>query len=132
MQGWWLDVLMRGKLPGLLPDERPNGYWTCPSASIFDLYLYHAQKQGNKRRSLEVKIGMFLKNHVPGLRKREREFSKAQVSDVKNIRTKPFRDNVYDFPPLATCRKAFDEKLQQDFEWPEQSDWTEWPTDLQI
>ena len=52
---------------------------------------------------------MFLKNHVPGLRKHEREFTKTQVPDVKNIRTKPFRDNVYDFPPLATCRKAFDE-----------------------
>ena len=128
MQGWWLDTLMRGQLPGVLPDESPNGYWTCPSASIFDLYLHHAQRQGSKRRSLEVKIGMFLKNHVPGLRKHEKEFTKTQVSDVKNIRTKPFRDNVYDFPPLATCRKAFDEKLQQDFEWPEQSDWTEWPT----
>ena len=127
MQGWWLDTLMRGQLPGLLPDDSPKGYWTCPSASIFDLYLHHAQKRGIKRRSLEVKIGMFLKKHVPGLRKREKEFAKTQVPDVKNIRTKPFRDNVYDFPPLATCRKAFDEKLQQDFEWPEQSDWTEWP-----
>jgi hypothetical protein len=127
MQGWWLDTLMRGQLPGLLPDDSPNGYWTCPSASIFDSYLHHAQRQGSKRRSLEVKIGMFLKKHVPGLRKHEREFTKTQVSNVKNIRTKPFRDNVYDFPPLATCRKAFDEKLQQDFEWPEKSDWTEWP-----
>ena len=46
MQGWWLDTLMRGQLPGLLPDNSPKGYWTCPSASIFQLYLYHVQKQG--------------------------------------------------------------------------------------
>ena len=132
VQGWWLDMLMRGQLPGLLCDESPKGYWTCPSASIFDLYLHHAQSRGSKRRSLEVKIGMFLNNHVPGLRKHEKEFTKTQVSDVKNIRTKPSRDNVYDFPPLAMCRKAFDEKLQQDFEWSEKSDWTEWPTHRQI
>jgi hypothetical protein len=132
VQGWWLDMLTRGQLPGLLPDESPNGCWTCLSASIFDLYLHHAQSQGSKRRSLEVKIGMFLKKHVPGLRKREKEFIKTQVSDVKDIRTKPFRDNVYDFPPLATCRKAFDEKLQQNFEWSVKSDWTEWLTHRQI
>ena len=127
MQGWWLDTLMRGQLPGLLPDESPKGYWTCPSASIFELYLHHAQRQGSRRRSLEVQIGIFLNKHVPGLRKRE-IVNKIQVSDVKNIRTRPFRDNVYDFPPLATCRKAYAERLQQDIQWPEQSDWAEWPT----
>ena len=129
MQGWWLDTLMRGQLPGLLPDESPKGYWTCPSASILDLYLHHAQRQGSRRRSLEVQVGIFLNKHVPGLRKRE-IVNKIQVSDVKNIRTRPFRDNVYDFPPLATCRKAYAECLQQNIAWPEHSDWAEWPTNV--
>jgi hypothetical protein len=129
MQGWWLDTLMRGQLPGLLPDDSPKGYWTCPSTSIFELYIDHAQKQGIRRRSLEVQIGIFLNKHVPGLRKRER-VTKPQVSELKNICTKPFRDNVYDLPPLATCRKAYAESLQQDFEWSKQSDWTEWPTNF--
>ena len=127
MQGWWLDTLMRGQLPGLLPDESPKGYWTCPSASILDLYLHHAQRQGSRRRSLEVQVGIFLNKHVPGLCKRE-IVNKIQVSDVKNIRTRPFRDNVYDFPPLATCRNAYAECLQQNIAWPEHSDWAEWPT----
>ena len=71
LEGWWLDTLMRGQLPGLLPDESPKGYWTCASASIFDLHLDHARKQGVRRRSLEVQVGTFLRKHVPGLRKRE-------------------------------------------------------------
>ena len=37
MQGWWLDTLMRGQLPGLLPDESQKAighvprrqFWTC-------------------------------------------------------------------------------------------------------
>jgi hypothetical protein len=129
MQGWWLDTLMRGQLPGLLPDESPKGYWTCPSASIFDLYIDHAQKQGIRRRSLEVQIGIFLNKHVPGLIKREIA-TKNEVSNSAvdlNGPTELFRNNVYDFPPLATCRKAFAESLQQDIQWPGQSDWKEWP-----
>jgi hypothetical protein len=130
MQGWWLDTLMRGKLPGLLPDESPKGYCTCPSASIFDLYLDHAQKQGIRRRSLEVQIGVFLKKCVPGLRKRESATKNLPSNDPgdANCRTEHFRNNVYDFPPLAKCRKAFAESLQQEIAWPENSDWAEGPT----
>jgi hypothetical protein len=109
------------KLPGLLPDNSPKGYWTCPSASIFQLI---------RRRSLEVQIGMFLNKYVPGLRKREittRNLASNSAVD-RNRRTELFRNNVYDFPPLATCRKAYTESLQQDIEWPEQADWTGWPT----
>jgi Family of unknown function (DUF5906) len=132
MQGWWLCTLMRGALPGLLPGDSPKGYWTCPSASIFDLYIDHSQKQGIRRRSLEVQIGMFLNKHVPGLRKREIA-TKDEVSNSKidrNFRTEPFRNNVYDFPPLAKCREAFAKTLQQDIVWPEQSDWKEWPANF--
>jgi hypothetical protein len=115
MQGWWLDTLMRGDLPGLLPDESPEGCSTCFVSSIFDLYLNHAQKQGVRRRSLEVQIGIFLHKLVPGLRGRERV-------------TEDSRDYVYDFPPLATCRKAFAESLQQDIKWTVKVGWAEWPT----
>jgi hypothetical protein len=115
MQGWWLDTLMRGDLPGLLPDESPEGCSTCFVSSIFDLYLNHAQKQGVSRRSLEVQIGIFLRKLVPGLRRRERV-------------TEDSRDYVYDFPPLATCRKAFAESLQQDIKWAVKVGWAEWPT----
>ena len=127
MQGWWLDTLTRGQLPGILPHESSKGYWTCPSASIFDLYLHHAQRQGIRRRSLEVQVGIFLKEHVPGLRKRPRELTETQGSGVHNVGTERVRDNVYYFPPLATCRKAYAERLQQDIQWPEQSDWEDWP-----
>ena len=76
----------------------------------FDSYLEHAQKQGVRRRSLEVQMGIFLNKHVPGLRRRERV-------------TERLRDYVYDFPPLATCREAYAESLQQDIKWPEKAVW---------
>jgi hypothetical protein len=127
LEGWWLDTLTRGQLPGLLPDESLKGHWTCPSASIFDLYIDHAQKQGVRRRSLEVQIGTFLRKHVPGLRKRETAkestFDCSADENLHNLR--PVRTNVYDFPSLATCRKEFAESLQQEIEWLENSEWAE-------
>jgi hypothetical protein len=130
LQGWWLDTLTRGQLPGLLPDESPNGYWTCPSASIFDLYLDHAQKQGIRRRSLEVQIGTFLRKHVAELRKREITANEPALDSSvdENLRADHVRKNVYDFPPLATCRNEFAESLQQDIAWPANSEWAKWPT----
>jgi hypothetical protein len=110
MQGWWLDMLMRGELPEQLSDDGPTGIGTCFVSSIFDSYLEHAQKQGVRRRSLEVQMGIFLNKHVPGLRRRERV-------------TERLRDYVYDFPPLATCREAYAESLQQDIKWPEKAGW---------
>jgi Family of unknown function (DUF5906) len=134
LEGWWLDTLTRGQLPGLMLGESPKGYWTCPSTSIFELYFNHAQKQGIRRRSLEVQIGIFLKKHVPGLRKRESTTKEpASNSPVESrlpadLSAGHVRSNVYDFPPLATCRKAFAESLQQGITWPENSEWAEWPT----
>jgi hypothetical protein len=115
LQGWWLDTLTRGELPELLSDDGPTGIGTCFVSSIFDSYLDHAQKQGVRRRSLEVQMGIFLNKHVPELRRRERV-------------TEGLRDYVYDFPPLAACRKAYADSLQQDIKWPENASWTEGPT----
>jgi Family of unknown function (DUF5906) len=163
LEGWWLDTLTRGQLPGLMLDESPKGYWTCPSTSIFDLYLDHAQKQGIRRRSLEVQVGKFLKKYVPGLRKREsptkeptsnspvksrlpanlsagrvpglrkRESPTKEPTSNSPVKSRvpadlcPGHDrtNVYDFPPLMACRKAFAESLQQDIAWLENSEWSE-------
>ena len=69
---------------------------------------------------------------MPGLRKREIT-TKGPVFDYAadgHLRADQVRKNVYDFPPLATCRKKFAESLQQDLAWPENSEWAEWPTNF--
>jgi hypothetical protein len=30
---------------------------------------------------------------------------------------------IYEFPPLAECRAAFERQIQQKIDWPEQEDW---------
>ena len=52
-------MLMRGELPEQLSDDGPPGVGTCFVSSIFDSYIDHAQKQGVRRRSLEVQMGIF-------------------------------------------------------------------------
>ena len=94
-KAWWLDVLMRGKLP--LGCGR-----TCPTAELFDDYITHADKIGVRRRAIETQIGMFLSKHVPGLRKSE---------------------GRYEFPPLAEARAAFAKKLQHTVDWGDENEW---------
>src|SRR5262249_35574650 len=55
-QGWWLDVLRNGILPGDW-----DGTGSAPSELLFDHYVEHARKRGTSRRSIETALGIFLK-----------------------------------------------------------------------
>jgi hypothetical protein len=113
---WWMDVLISGELPWGC-DEVGQ----CPTKVLFDSYIYHARKQGVARRAIEVQIGKFLTKHVPGLRKLERRIFKV----IYKGETAGSREGrIYEFPPLAECRKAFAEKLKQEIEWDDQNAWT--------
>jgi hypothetical protein len=76
----------------------------CLKRSIFDDYLESSKRAGIKRRRIETLIGKFLADCVPGLCRRE----KRGVGPI------------YEFPPLAECRAAFDRLIQQEMEWPDQ------------
>jgi Family of unknown function (DUF5906) len=115
-KGWWLDILVSGQLP-LVKLEDHLG--CCETRHLFDHYVKHASQQGARRRAIETRIGMFLKRHVPGLIKRE--VATTEPSGFNG--TKQVMVLVYQFPPLAECRQAFSEKIQQDFAWDNQKDW---------
>ena len=57
-QGWWLDILRRGTLPGYRDDETPSN--ESPCEVLYDDYIEHAKKQGVSRRAIETQLGMFL------------------------------------------------------------------------
>jgi len=62
---------------------------------------------GIRRKRIETLIGTFLNKNVPGLRRREKRGD----------------GSIYEFPPLAKCRAAFERLIQQETDWPEQEDW---------
>jgi hypothetical protein len=97
------DHLLRsGRLPwgaGCADNE-------CPVDALFDSYVQHANRQGARRRSIETAIGSLLKKTFPTLRRVRATGSRGDD-----------RVYVYQFPPLAQCRKRFDELMQGSIDW---------------
>jgi hypothetical protein len=96
---WWLDILMRGVLPG-----DAEGVGEAPCASIYANYIEHAKARGVNRRSLETVLGQALKRFVPKVERVRRM--------VDGVRT-----YVYKFPELTACRETFSTVLSG-AEWP--------------
>jgi hypothetical protein len=109
-QGWWLETLQRGDLPG---DVDAKGI--CPVEWIYWSYLQHAEMRGSRQqRSIQTGLGMFLHKCVPGL-ERKRETFTWHYRDV--------RDYVYHFPSLNDCREAFAKHVGQPIEWGDKDAW---------
>jgi hypothetical protein len=73
---------------------------------LFDSYVNHANRQGARRRSIETAIGALLKKTFPTLRRVRATGSHCDRSRL-----------CYQFPPLAECRKRFDELIQGNVNW---------------
>jgi hypothetical protein len=97
-----LGVLMSGELPGAWHEPR-----CCPTQAVFSDYIGQADRAGIRRKRIETLVGTFLNNNVPGLRRREKRGG----------------GSIYEFPPLAECRRAFETLIQQEIDWPEEDDW---------
>ena len=102
-QAWWLDTLMRGVLPPMVPGVDQHG--TCLKTDLHQCYVRHAQLQGAHYRSIETKLGMFLRAQLePFLR------SKRHAVGLKRL-------SCYELPTLMICRMLFAEKLGQTIDW---------------
>jgi hypothetical protein len=100
-QAWWFGVLMNGELPGHMNEPR-----CCLRRGLFNHYIEETNRVGVRRKRIETLIGKFLQDYVPGLRRSDRADGP-----------------IYEFPPLADCRAAFERLIQQEIDWPEQEDW---------
>jgi hypothetical protein len=98
-KGWLLDLLRNGRLPWGCPEDNQ-----CPVDALFNTYIEHAQRQGARRRAIETALGALLNTTFPTLRR-----GRATVANG--------RAYVYRFPPLAECRKRFDELIQGRIDW---------------
>jgi hypothetical protein len=83
--GWWLDILKRGRLPHFTEDARSG---VCPGQMLYDDYILHAQKQGARRRQIETAIGIFLNQTVSGLTSSENVNTPIYLTDLQTFRLK--------------------------------------------
>jgi hypothetical protein len=112
-QAWWFQTLMKGVLP-----PKPHGVnepRVCQKDDLFERYILHTRIQGVRHRSIEVKIGMFLRKQLG-----------AELKDTRLVvGTQRFR--CYELPPLTDCRRLFAESLGQPIDWEsegwESEDW---------
>ena len=120
-QGWWIDMLMRGELPGGCdePDQ-------CPAPRLVDSYIKHAQQMG-RRRSIETKLGIFLRKMVPGLKrvKGSYDIPRRRLGEEEGGGKPGY---IYILPSLVECRAEFAKALQQDIPWPDEDEWTTAPS----
>lgn len=110
---WWFDVLARGQLP-TYPPLSPN---QCVCRYLYEDYVTHAGKTGERHRSIEVQLGQFLAKIIPGGPYRAKLTYRERGEDL--------RGTVYTFPPLSECRAAFEKALQQKYPWSEPHSWLE-------
>jgi hypothetical protein len=114
-QAWLIDLLRNGQLPG---DDAGEG--VSPSDMLFDHYIEHAKKRGYSRRSIETKLGMFLREMIPGLISAKEIYWSGHNTGLVVKK----RGLVYRFPPLAECRAAFCKQVGMEIIWPEEAE--EW------
>ena len=106
MHSWLLDILTSGKLPN--DDYSSLEANECPASALFAHYIQHAKDTSPKRkRSIETTLSKWLRRTITGIRTQYVTVRKEH--DIGSKQT-----NVYVFPPLAECRRAFGEVLNQD------------------
>jgi hypothetical protein len=91
---WWLDVLMRGALPG-----DAAGAGRTATDALYTAYVEHAKTVGVSRRAIETEVALYLRQHVPGLTQ-DRAVTHAADGSTSRVRQ-------FVFPPLPLCRRAF-------------------------
>ena len=95
--------VMKGVLPPMAPGVDQHG--TCLKTNLHQCYVRHAQLQGAHYRSIETKLGMFMRAQLePFLR------SKRHAVGLKRL-------SCYELPTLMICRMLFAEKLGQTIDW---------------
>jgi hypothetical protein len=104
-ESWWLDILVKGYIPG-----DGTGAAEVPKHRVFNSYIRHAQDTGRRRKSSETIVGMFLKRFVPQL-------------ETGSVFRRGKKVSTYIFPALAECRQAFAELVRYSGPWEEPNEW---------
>jgi hypothetical protein len=107
IESWWFQHLMNGET------TTGSGLWEpqVPKKEIFDDYINLSDRVGIKRRAIETEVGTKLKKIMPGIGDAKRTPNNGDQY------ARPV--NCYLFPPLAECRAAFADAVNQPIDWPD-------------
>ena len=110
-QSWWFETLSRGLLP-----KKPSGVEedrVILRDDLYTSYVYHTRVQGIHRRSIETKLGMFLKKQLG-----------AKLTHPRPTGGTPLKQlSCYGLPPLQECRELFEKQLGQPVDWDVTGEW---------
>jgi hypothetical protein len=107
IEGWWMEVLNRGAF------QFKNEWCLAVQTNmVFHDYARTMAITNTKYRSYSTKVGQFLRDIVPDLKKT------TDISGYNVEADAPDEGGVYYiFPDLETCRKAFERHLGQPIDW---------------
>jgi hypothetical protein len=109
---WLLDTLMRGALPG----DEDKGEGRSPGFLLYDHFVDATNKVGGRHKAWEMEIAALLKEWIPGIRREAGTYWPPGTEIARRTR-------FWVFPPLTECRKAFDEKTGEAWDWDDQEHW---------
>ena len=130
IDSWWHDVLMEGQL---LPDyalcfmkAEEGDLWAnqVGSTALFTSMICHLRARGTRTQGLNPPLFMNQLCRMTG----RKGFARGQRSyspilddrAPREMQTMPIRQaSILDLPDLPVCRKAFEEYLGSQLEWPE-------------
>ena len=102
---WWFETLENGVLPGVV---RWAGTVQVVRRKLHDDYVDQLQLSAQRGRATESQLGMHLRTLLP----KSYPIPHQKGSGAARVST-------WEIPPLAECRKHFDQELRQPYDWPE-------------
>jgi len=110
---WWYDRLMDGVPVRTLDDHGEQWRWgACaapiPKSVLFDDYVRHSERMGDRRRSTETQVGTELRRLIPDL-------SETRTGNVNRVR-------CWKLPTLEHCRTHFADLYGLNTPWPPEDD----------
>ena len=108
---WILSLLRGGALPG---DKQGEG--RSPRPLLYDHFVDATNKVGTRYKEWEMEIAKLLKEWIPGLAWKQGSYTPPREDEEKRTR-------IWLFPPLGECRKAFEKKTGDVWDWDDQEDW---------
>lgn len=119
-EGWWYERLQDGRLPST------SAEWFSSSTKdrVHGDYLLFAERQRIMRRMSPSALGKFLGRELgEGWPRSTQRVGDVEKEDGRGgLRVVRERAYWYDFPPLETCRRAWDTRHGGKHPWPEEAD----------
>jgi hypothetical protein len=114
VDSWWLERLMSGST------SRHGSKWEreVPCTVLFDDYAAVAEKIGIRRKRDQIVFGLALKKLLPNLLGRDKRPASIDTGHGTSIQ----RTWCYLLPTLSEARESFERAVEQQIDWPSESD----------